>query len=384
MKPDLAHFYDMIYTTDTDLLNPSNYPAYTSSFRGTSAATPIAAGMFGLFFQMWHEGLFHVCDQNGCQWSGGECTVFDSRPHSMTAKVMVINSASAYSLTPDLARNHQGWGLPDIGRMHLLRNNFPVIVDETRTLEANDVEIYTVTVPALAYALRATLAYRDPPSSCSGGAPCRKNDLTLRVDAPFNPGQTRCYLGNHGLLNGDWSTLITNANDCSPTSPPHADTINTVENVFVQEPSAGQWTIRIRAVLVDTLAQYDGHVVYVNGDPSECISDSQNCIVTSPQDVAFALVISLDMDCNQNGRSDADDILDSDPQTSSEDCNTNSIPDECKTQPVECGDRGACCEVNDGCGCRIMSESECISSEGFYAGDETLCSELTCLIIPPP
>ncbi|HMQ16982.1 MAG TPA: S8 family serine peptidase, partial [Phycisphaerae bacterium] len=50
IKPDLSFFYDSIYTT-------SNNGSYTSGFGGTSAATPMTAGHFGLFFQMWSAGL---------------------------------------------------------------------------------------------------------------------------------------------------------------------------------------------------------------------------------------------------------------------------------------------------------------------------------------
>ena len=55
LKPDLAHFYDSVHTTTS-----TNNTAYTTSFGGTSAATPITAGHFGLFFQMWQIGRAHV------------------------------------------------------------------------------------------------------------------------------------------------------------------------------------------------------------------------------------------------------------------------------------------------------------------------------------
>src|SRR5690606_30279010 len=52
IKPDLAHFYDSVFTTS------SSCNTCTTNFSGTSSATPITAGHFGVFFQLWHEGVF--------------------------------------------------------------------------------------------------------------------------------------------------------------------------------------------------------------------------------------------------------------------------------------------------------------------------------------
>jgi hypothetical protein len=78
LKPELAHFYDNIFTTTS-----SSPTAYTATFNGTSSATPITAGHFGIFFQMWHNGVF------GNPTAG---SVFDSRPHMTTAKAVMVNT----------------------------------------------------------------------------------------------------------------------------------------------------------------------------------------------------------------------------------------------------------------------------------------------------
>ncbi|MCX6671956.1 MAG: S8 family serine peptidase, partial [Euryarchaeota archaeon] len=75
IKPDLWHFYDMIWTTYSSSTNGYD------NFGGTSGATPITAGHFGLFYQMWSDGIFgNEVDPQG--------TVFENRPHMTTAKAM--------------------------------------------------------------------------------------------------------------------------------------------------------------------------------------------------------------------------------------------------------------------------------------------------------
>jgi serine protease AprX len=221
IKPDLTHFYDNVLTT-----YPGNQ--YTPGFWGTSAATPITAGHFGLFFEMWADGLFG----NPLPHPGG--TVFENRPHAATAKAMMINTASQYPFAGtdhDLTRTHQGWGMADVRRLYDLRARFPVIVDETDVLTELGSTQYPVVVAAGQAALRTTLVYTDP-AGVPNVNPNRVNDLTLKVTSP----SAVVYWGNNGLLAGNWSTPGGNAN-----------TIDTVENVFVQSPEPGTWTVEVLA-----------------------------------------------------------------------------------------------------------------------------------------
>ena len=97
IKPDFAYWYDSILTT-------SNTGGYTTSFGGTSAATPVSAGHFGLLFQMWADGIF------GNEVVPGG-TVFNNRPHMSTARALMANSVKPYEFSgsnADLTRNHQG------------------------------------------------------------------------------------------------------------------------------------------------------------------------------------------------------------------------------------------------------------------------------------
>lgn len=219
IKPDLAHFYDRIFTTTS-----SSDTAYTSSFGGTSAATPITAGHFGLFFQMWHLGLFG--NPTGR-------TVFDSRPHMTTAKAVLINTARQWSFsgtTHDRTRTHQGWGMADVGGLYDKRDIL-FVVNETDILRPLERKNYSLIVPVRTPELKATLVFKDP-SGIPSSTVHRINDLSLHVTSPSGVE----YWGNNGLLEGMWSA-IGGAEDHN----------NTVENVFVQFPEAGSWAVEVIA-----------------------------------------------------------------------------------------------------------------------------------------
>ncbi|MFH1748912.1 MAG: S8 family serine peptidase [Planctomycetota bacterium] len=219
IKPDLSHFYDDIFTT-------TNGGGYTE-FGGTSGATPIVAGHFGLMFQMWHEQVF--------TGFGGQATVFDSRPHMTTAKALLINSAYRYDWMSggpngDIDRFKQGWGMPDLEKLYGLRDKI-FIIDETDVLTELLTTQHLITIEPGEPNFQATLVYADPMGNV-GAAHHRINDLSMRVTSP---GGT-VYWGNNGLTAGNFSTPGGNSN-----------TIDTVENVFIANPPPGQWSVEVIA-----------------------------------------------------------------------------------------------------------------------------------------
>jgi hypothetical protein len=243
-KPDLAHFYDSITTTAG-----TGTAGYTTGFNGTSAATPITAGHFGIFFQMWHNGIFH--NPTGA-------TVFDSRPHMTTSKAIMINTAHQWAETgagADLTRVRQGWGRADLQNLYNLRDKM-FVVNETDVLSNLGSRSYSLDVPAGSTTpLKATLVFADPMGN-TASAQARINDLTLKVTSPSNV----VYWGNVGLTGaGQWST-----------SGGTANTVDTVENVFIQTPEAGKWTVQVIA--------------------SEVVQDSH--LETPAVDADYALVVT--------------------------------------------------------------------------------------------
>lgn len=227
IKPDLVHCYDSVFTCGS-----ASNTAYRS-FCCTSAATPIVAGHFGLFFQMWHAGLFGNTPAD---------SVFSSRPHAATAKAILINTAKQWTFSGsavDLTRTHQGWGMPDLRNLYDIRERM-LVLDESVVLTELASHAVAVNVAAGEPALRVTLVYADPGGTTSSTIH-RINDLTLQVTSPSGTQ----YWGNVGLAAGNWS---------APGGV--ANTKDTVENVFVQNPEAGTWTITVIASEINE----DSHV----------------------------------------------------------------------------------------------------------------------------
>ena len=232
IKPDLSNFYSFIWTAD------DNNDTHHRNFGGTSGSTPATAGYFGLLFQIWADGVFHG-------GPGQNLDVFDTRPHAATAKALMIHSANQYEFlgsSHNLTRVHQGWGFPDLQNLYELAEShgwaLPILVDESAVLDPLATHLYELDSNGNT-PLRATLVYRDPPG-VPGAAVHRINDLSLRVTSPS--GVT--YWGNNGLESSNWSRPGGSSN-----------TVDTVENVFLETPEAGTWTIE---VLGDEIVQ-DGH-----------------------------------------------------------------------------------------------------------------------------
>jgi hypothetical protein len=266
-------------------------------------------------------------------------------------------------LADDKARTHQGWGLIDLGRMYLLREAMPVIIDESEVLDTPGQEVVRyVSVPSNTHALRATLVYADPPGSEAVQERHAVNDLTLKVTAPDG---TTHYWGDCGLREGNWSSSACTQGDHPFLYDPDDDVIDTVENVFVQNPGVGTWTVRVIADEIND----EGH-------PE-----------TPETDVDFALVVSIDPDCNQNGRSDPDEVLAGDVR----DCNGDGTPEECEGCPLShicCGSNCYECCTDDDCtggmhAClptthtcvECMEHGDCEDPERPYCGELLTCVE---------
>ncbi len=241
IKPDLNYWYDSIRTTTTN-------NGYTSSFGGTSAATPEAAGVLGLMVQLWADNVWNT--------NPSGTTVFEKQPHFSTIKALAINNAKQYAFSgtgSDLTRMHQGWGRPN-AQLAAERAATSFIVDEDDILTVGQTRSYSVTVNAGEPELKVTLVYKDPPGTTSSTMH-RINDVNLKVTSPSGT----VYHGNVGLDAGNYST--------SGGSP---NPIDTVENVFVQSPQSGGWSIDVTAQEVNQ----DGH------------------LDTAGDDVTYALVVT--------------------------------------------------------------------------------------------
>ena len=230
IKPTLSAYYDSIGTT-------SQGGGYTTSFGGTSGATPICAGHNALAIEMFVDdigtpgvGPFG----NPLRNPGG--STHSNRPHFTTLKCMQVASASQYAFnaaSTDNRREHVGWGYPNLQTMWDDRAK-TFIVDETDVIDQGETRNFDVAVTAGEPSLRVVLNYNEP----AGNPAAQKtliNDLTVRVTAPDNT----IYWGNNGLEDGNWSVAGGGADDTNP-----------IECVFVANPQVGVWQVEVIASAV--------------------------------------------------------------------------------------------------------------------------------------
>ncbi len=292
VKPDLAHSYSSIFTSW-----PTNT---TTQFSGTSGATPITAGHFGLLAQMWHQGTW--------PGFGGKPTVFESRAFSTTSKALMINGAYKYPLTQGgLTRAKQGWGVAQLNYLHNLKD-LTFIIDANKSLAPLQTHAYEVEVPVGSAAdFRATLCYIDPaPTGVAGKN--RVNNLSIKVTSP---GGT-VYWGNNGLVTNNYSTSGGTEQD-----------IDTVENVFVATPAAGIWKVEIlgTSIVADgdlstpgLNARYSLVVTGANENkPNPCYPDCDSDGVLSIDDfICFQTLFALNdpyADCDGDSALSIDDFI---------------------------------------------------------------------------
>ncbi|UCH89832.1 MAG: S8 family serine peptidase, partial [Thermoplasmata archaeon] len=240
IKPDICGPFDSIYTTDVVGSGGYTTSNYYSGFGGTSGATPVVAGTVGIIYQMYRANHF---DNNAS----------NEIPAPATVKAILIADAYQYSLS-DASRIQQGWGTPDLKNIYDTGKNH-LIVNETDALKTGTNIKYSIK-PLGTQPLKITLAWTDV-SGTTSSSKHLKNDLDLKVIDPSG----NVYYGNYDLNNSLWS---------SASATPRHDGLNNVENVFIQNPAKGKWTIEV-----------SGYNVPQDGD-----------IRTAATDQAFALVAS--------------------------------------------------------------------------------------------
>jgi len=229
-KPDLCNFYENVWTSDL-----TGAPGYTAGnsradFQGTSAATPITAGLNALAIQMYTD---HILGNTPRVVGGSR---FQNRPYAQTLKALQIACASPYAIGAASTRAQQGWGVANVRTIYDRRDKL-FIVPEDQPIEQGQTHTYDVDVAAGETDLKVCMTYLDPQGNVAAAID-RINDLTVRVIAP---GGAASYWGNNGLVASNVSA-----------AGGAADTIDTVECVFLTNPAAGRWTIEVTA---PTIAQ---------------------------------------------------------------------------------------------------------------------------------
>lgn len=214
----------------------------TASLTGTSMACPAVAGVSLLVRQYYADGYYPT---------GAPVPANGFNPSAALVKATLFNSAVDMSGVTGFPSNQEGWG-------RILSDNALYFAGDARKAIAYDVRNaqglstggivdYPVTVTA-GQSFKAALVWTEPAAAANAN-PAYINNLDLEV---IDPAST-LYRGNN--FSGGVSV-----------SGGTADIRNNAEIVFLTAPSAGQWTVRVRATAVNQGTQ--GYALVITGGVS--------------------------------------------------------------------------------------------------------------------
>ena len=218
IKPDLVAPGTFILSTRSSLISGNGWQAFNADYMyngGTSMATPLAAGGAAVVREYLAEAESMT------------------NPSAALIKAILINSAvdiggygnSSEEAGQPIPNNHEGWGRIDLAAATTGTNR--ALIDN-RSVSTSSSEVISYTVSNSSTPLKVSLVWSDYPAS-SGAGTKLVNDLNLTLTAPN--GSTT-YLGN--VFSSGWST-----------TGGSADIFNNVENVYIQSPTTGDWTITV-------------------------------------------------------------------------------------------------------------------------------------------
>ena len=232
IKPDVVAPGSWILSTYSGLYqegygtatNPANgafqydgwgFPATTNYkyMGGTSMSSPLAAGAAALVRDFY-------ATENGHDASAAlvKATLINSA-HDLADE---NNDGSDDNDFP-IPNDHEGWGRIDVAAA---TDGSHAWLDDDQAETGEALTYATAVDPGVP--LRVSLVWSDYPGAGGCGV-CLVNDLDLVVTGP--DGAT--YVGNN--FTGGWTTA----------GIATADSVNNVENVYVQSPAGGTWTVSV-------------------------------------------------------------------------------------------------------------------------------------------
>ncbi len=218
LKPDVVAPGTDILSVRSSLASSDGWGAYDDYYMymgGTSMASPLTAGAAAVVRDYYIDAEGHA------------------NPSAALIKATLINSAvdvSGYGNASQEAgqpipNNHEGWGRVDVAAATTPDGR--TFVDETTGVNTGDTQTYSYEA-AGGQPFKVSLVWSDHPGAAEATL-ALVNDLNLRLTAP--DGSTQ-YWGN--VFSGGWSQ-----------TGGSADSVNNVENVYVQSPTAGTWTVEV-------------------------------------------------------------------------------------------------------------------------------------------
>ncbi|MHA2499596.1 MAG: S8 family serine peptidase, partial [Candidatus Hodarchaeales archaeon] len=204
IKPDIVAPGNSIYTI-------SRTGSY-SVVSGTSAATPVAAGLASILAEAYREDRWHT-------------NPFGLLPSPALLKAILVGSAQPIE---GLSYGSEiGWGLPN--PRNLIENSHVFTLDQSIELGAGQSWMLKVRFNPDSEP-RLSLAWTDPPAM-PGVSSTLVNDLDLLLISPNGT----FYRGNQ-FSGTNWLP-----------NPATRDSSNNIENVFLTAPSEGDWTVIVTA-----------------------------------------------------------------------------------------------------------------------------------------
>jgi subtilisin-like proprotein convertase family protein len=222
-----------------------------SNCSGTSMSTPMVSGGAILVTEWWQ------------QWNGGQ------RPSPAMIKAVLVNSArdlpganpgaNQNDGSRPIPNNDEGWGIMNL-KAAIAPEVRGVYRDQDRVLDTvGEVVEYTVAAANPGQPLRIALVWTDAPAAASvGSGPALVNDLDLEVVSGPNSWRGNVFANGFSTTGGSF------------------DNRNNIEQVHVQSPGAGAFTIRVRATALN------GDALSGNGSPGDPRQDfalvCTNCV----------------------------------------------------------------------------------------------------------
>jgi len=210
LKPEIAAVGDRLWST----IENNTYGWNT----GTSMACPNVAGASGLLYQRYRQ-------LNGNQ-----------DPKSALIKTVLLNGATDFGLDgPDFI---YGFGVMNVGRSLTMLDSNRIF---TNTINTNNEQTFTFTVPANTFKAKVLLCWNDPAAAALSTSTLI-NDLDLSVTS--SGGVTTL-------------PLVPDPSPASVASPAtaQADHRNNAEQVTLLNPAAGTYTIKVKGFNVPEINQ---------------------------------------------------------------------------------------------------------------------------------
>ncbi len=194
----------------------------------TSWATPAAAATSALVRQYYTEGWYPTGSPQPAQ---------AFTPTGALVKATLLNATIDMTGVAGYPANNEGWGLARLNNTLFLPGGVRHLrawdVRHANGLASGEFQAFAVDVATAVEPLKVTLVWTDPPAMANA-VTATINNLDLTVIAP--DGTT--FLGN--VFAGGQST-----------AGGAADTVNNVEQVVLDAPAPGNWTIRVGAPAVN-------------------------------------------------------------------------------------------------------------------------------------